>query len=54
VKSWPEKMSKVALKKFGDKLDLNVSGELTLAERIHKARTRTQTGRDDAGGASLP
>jgi hypothetical protein len=31
-------MSKYKPKKFGDKMDLNVSGELTLAARIAKAR----------------
>ena len=29
-------------KKYGDKLDLNVSGELQLAERISKARKRNE------------
>jgi hypothetical protein len=30
-------------KKYGDKLDLNVSGELQLAERISKARKRNES-----------
>jgi hypothetical protein len=39
-------MGKMKPKKYGDKMDLNVSGELTLADRIQKARQA----RDGSGG----
>ena len=39
-------MGKMKPKKYGDKMDLSVSGELTLADRISKARAA----RDGSGG----
>jgi len=35
--------SKLLPKKYGDKLDLNVSGELALADRVKRARERSNS-----------